>query len=124
MTWPGPDGTTVQLEALVIPLTDIRGGMLGASISFLDLTEWLHLRGELERANQELQTAYEELQSTNEELRTLNDQLEQRCRVTLKSLRGSRGEAKVLLLMEESPRAEYTAAEAGDPGNRGDAASV
>jgi two-component system CheB/CheR fusion protein len=50
--------------------------MIGASVSFLDVTAFKRLQRELEQANQELETAYEELQSTNEELETTNEELQ------------------------------------------------
>ena len=64
------------LEVNVNPLQDGKGSLLGASISFLDLTHAQQLRSELQRANQELETAYEELQSANEELETTNEELQ------------------------------------------------
>ena len=64
------------LEVQVTPLFDHGGGLLGASICFLDLTLPHQLKTELERANQELETAYEELQSANEELETTNEELQ------------------------------------------------
>ncbi len=50
--------------------------LLGASIAFVDLTQAIQLRGDLERTHQELETAYEELQSANEELETTNEELQ------------------------------------------------
>jgi two-component system CheB/CheR fusion protein len=62
-------------DVVVAPLI---GGerLLGASISFIDVSRHEELRTELESANQELQTAMEELQSTNEELETTNEELQ------------------------------------------------
>jgi two-component system, chemotaxis family, CheB/CheR fusion protein len=74
--WLAPNGETRYLEVSIVPLIDERGGMLGVSISFADLTPQRQLRTELERANQELETAYEELQSANEELETTNEELQ------------------------------------------------
>ncbi len=76
ITWPGEPGKTLHLELRVTPVTDERDALLGASISFADLTEAKLLKQELERAHQDLETAYEELQSTNEELETTNEELQ------------------------------------------------
>ena len=73
--WRGPGGEVRYLEIQVIPLLDSTG-MLGTSLSFLDLTQARQLRNDLERVNQELETAYEELQSANEELETTNEELQ------------------------------------------------
>ena len=69
-------GEVRQLEIQLTPLQDGKGALLGASISFGDLTHSQQLRSELQRANQELETAYEELQSANEELETTNEELQ------------------------------------------------
>ncbi|HZF10586.1 MAG TPA: CheR family methyltransferase [Thermoanaerobaculia bacterium] len=76
VVWREEDGQTLQLELLVLPVTDETGGLLGASVSFPDHTQAKALRKELERASQELETAYEELQSANEELETTNEELQ------------------------------------------------
>jgi len=72
--WRGT-GEVRYLEIQVTPLLDSTG-VLGTSISFLDLTQARQLRNDLERVNQELETAYEELQSANEELETTNEELQ------------------------------------------------
>ncbi|MEA2603023.1 MAG: two-component system, chemotaxis family, CheB/CheR fusion protein [Acidobacteriota bacterium] len=64
------------LEIHILPLTDGAGALLGASVSFLDMTLQHQLHADLGRANQELETAYEELQSSNEELETTNEELQ------------------------------------------------
>jgi len=64
------------LEIQIAPLLDGAGGVLGTSISFLDLTVQHQLHTEVERAHQELETANEELQSSNEELETTNEELQ------------------------------------------------
>jgi two-component system, chemotaxis family, CheB/CheR fusion protein len=77
LEWRGVGGTAArQLEVQIFPLIDSRAEVLGASISFLDLTHTHQLRIDLERANQDLETAYEELQSANEELETTNEELQ------------------------------------------------
>ena len=59
-----------------MPLMDGSGAVMGAAISFADISAAKRLQRELEHANQELETAYEELQSTNEELETTNEELQ------------------------------------------------
>jgi two-component system CheB/CheR fusion protein len=70
----GPDPVYVDVQ--VVPLVDHTGEVLGASISFTDVTRARQLRIEVENANRQLETAYEELQSTNEELETTNEELQ------------------------------------------------
>jgi two-component system, chemotaxis family, CheB/CheR fusion protein len=60
----------------VTPLVAANNGLLGVSVTFLDVTDFHRLRDELEQANRQLETAYEELQSTNEELETTNEELQ------------------------------------------------
>ncbi|MBV9823039.1 MAG: PAS domain-containing protein [Actinobacteria bacterium] len=70
----GPE--PVYVDVHVVPLVDHTGEVLGASISFTDVTRARQLRVEVETANRQLETAYEELQSTNEELETTNEELQ------------------------------------------------
>jgi two-component system CheB/CheR fusion protein len=74
--WSGSVGEAGFLEIHVVPLIDGSGTLLGASITFLDMTSTKRLRDELQSSNRELETAYEELQSTNEELETTNEELQ------------------------------------------------
>jgi two-component system CheB/CheR fusion protein len=76
--WHAPGGETRWLDVQVVPLIDNSGAVLGASVTFADVSAAKRLQRELEHANQELETAYEELQSTNEELETTNEELQQR----------------------------------------------
>jgi two-component system CheB/CheR fusion protein len=65
------------LDVHVVPLLTPRAKtVVGASISFIDVTAAKRLQHELEHTNRELETAYEELQSTNEELETTNEELQ------------------------------------------------
>jgi two-component system, chemotaxis family, CheB/CheR fusion protein len=64
------------LDIVVIPLFDTDRSLLGARISFQDVTPLKSLQDELTHSKQELETAYEELQSTNEELETTNEELQ------------------------------------------------
>jgi two-component system, chemotaxis family, CheB/CheR fusion protein len=74
--WTGPGGQVVFLELTVIPLLDLGGVPLGASVQFTDVSRQRRLQEEVQRASQELETALEELQSTNEELETTNEELQ------------------------------------------------
>ena len=75
--WRGPgEAEERRFEIQVVPLIDAGETIVGASLSYVDLTQAYRLRTDLERANQELETAYEELQSANEELETTNEELQ------------------------------------------------
>jgi two-component system CheB/CheR fusion protein len=62
-------------DVVVVPLVE-QGSVIGASISFNDVTVAKRLQEDLQRSKEELETAYEELQSTNEELETTNEELQ------------------------------------------------
>ncbi|MEA2306605.1 MAG: two-component system, chemotaxis family, CheB/CheR fusion protein, partial [Solirubrobacteraceae bacterium] len=68
-------GEDLDLEVHVDPLLDGRT-VLGAAISFFDVTGLRRLRDELDGSRVELENAYEELQSTVEELETTNEELQ------------------------------------------------
>jgi len=70
----GPDPSFVDIQ--IAPLLDAGRTVMGASISFTDVTSFRQLRIEVEGANRQLEVAYEELQSTNEELETTNEELQ------------------------------------------------
>jgi two-component system, chemotaxis family, CheB/CheR fusion protein len=75
--WPSLAGDARWFDVHVVPLVDGFGGdVLGASVSFNDVTIAKRLQAELESVNLALETAYEELQSTNEELETTNEELQ------------------------------------------------
>lgn len=74
--WTTSSGDIHSLEIQVSPLLDGNAALLGASISFTDVSRYKRLQEELEHSNQELETAYEEVQSTNEELETTNEELQ------------------------------------------------
>ena len=75
--WGTLNGEGRWLDIHVFPLVDPRdGGLLGAGVSFNDVSAAKRLQRDLEHANQSLETAYEELQSTNEELETTNEELQ------------------------------------------------
>jgi two-component system, chemotaxis family, CheB/CheR fusion protein len=73
--WPTRGGEVTHLEVQVVPLADA-DQVLGASVSFVDITRSRRYKEELEHANQGLEDAYAELQSTNEELETTNEELQ------------------------------------------------
>jgi two-component system CheB/CheR fusion protein len=75
--WPSLAGDSRWFDVHVVPLVDGHAGdVLGASVSFNDVSTAKRLQSELENANRALETAYEELQSTHEELETTNDELQ------------------------------------------------
>jgi two-component system CheB/CheR fusion protein len=76
VTFVTQGGVSLDIAIDLSPLLDPSGSLLGASISFLDVTQRKRLQLELEHSNQELETALEELQSTNEELETTNEELQ------------------------------------------------
>ncbi len=76
VNWATMSGDMRILSIHITPLLDGTNTMMGASVTFADITTYKRLQEELEQANQELETAYEELQSTNEELETTNEELQ------------------------------------------------
>jgi two-component system, chemotaxis family, CheB/CheR fusion protein len=70
------NGEAQYFDVEVMPLVDSDATLLGASVTFVDVTGSNRLYRELERSKQELETASEELQSTNEELETTNEELQ------------------------------------------------
>jgi len=73
--WPAPGREQRHFEVQVLPLTAPAGEIIGAAVSFVDLTQARQLQAELARAHERLEAAYEELQSANEELETTNEEL-------------------------------------------------
>ena len=74
--WVNRSGTTHVHDVVVSPLMDTNGNLMGAAVSFVDVTRYRRLQEELEKSRQDLETAYEELQSTIEELETTNEELQ------------------------------------------------
>jgi two-component system, chemotaxis family, CheB/CheR fusion protein len=72
----GANGEIQYFDVAVVPLLEKGPALLGASISFTDVSGYNRVYRELERSKQELETASEELQSTNEELETTNEELQ------------------------------------------------
>jgi two-component system CheB/CheR fusion protein len=73
--YPRARGGAQFRDVVVVPLVD-QGSVIGASVSFSDVTMAKRLQEDLQRSKEELETAYEELQSTNEELETTNEELQ------------------------------------------------
>jgi two-component system CheB/CheR fusion protein len=76
VAWGDPGAGERFIDVHVSPLPDGNGRILGAAVTFTDVTQQRRLQSDLERTNQELETAYEELQSTFEELETTNEELQ------------------------------------------------
>ena len=74
--WNIAEGETRYLNVQIMPLTSTAGNLVGASITFHDVTRHKELEEEVRVSKQELATAYEEVQSTNEELETTNEELQ------------------------------------------------
>ncbi len=74
--YEAPDGAPLDLEVWVLPLFDEHEKVLGAAVTFADVSSTLQLRESFRHVHEELETAYEELQSTNEELVTSNEELQ------------------------------------------------
>jgi two-component system CheB/CheR fusion protein len=74
--WTLSSGELQYFDVQLTPLFDMNGDLLGAAITFNDVSRSKRLQQELEHSNQELEMAYEELQSTNEELETTNEELQ------------------------------------------------
>ncbi len=74
--WKSPGADDCHLEVRVAPLAAPGGELLGASVSYFDVTAYSRLQNQLERSRRDLETAYEELQSTVEELETTNEELQ------------------------------------------------
>jgi two-component system CheB/CheR fusion protein len=73
--WRAPGHEERHFEVQILPLAEPAGAIIGAAVSFVDLTQPRQLRAELDRAHERLEAAYEELQSANEELETTNEEL-------------------------------------------------
>ncbi len=71
---PGPDARYVDVQ--IAPLVASTGELVGAGITFTEVTRYRRLQQALEDSKREIETAYEELQSTNEELETTNEELQ------------------------------------------------
>jgi two-component system CheB/CheR fusion protein len=64
------------VDVQVVPLVSATGEVVGAGITFTDVTRYQRLQQALSESKREAETAYEELQSTVEELETTNEELQ------------------------------------------------
>jgi len=83
IAWRGAGADELTLEVDVTPVETAGAALLGASITFADVTAQAELhrlhsqsKRQLESASEELQSAVEELETTNEELQSTNEELE------------------------------------------------
>jgi len=74
--WPNPEENLRYMDVEVLPLQDTAAVLLGAMLTFTDVTAVRRLQEAVQQSHRELETAYEELQSTNEELETTNEELQ------------------------------------------------
>jgi two-component system, chemotaxis family, CheB/CheR fusion protein len=73
----GPGREAIRTyDVEITPLQANGAQVLGASITFDDVTELAHLTDRVNDSKRQLETAYEELQSTVEELETTNEELQ------------------------------------------------
>jgi two-component system CheB/CheR fusion protein len=73
--WLSSTSQDRQLDVRILPLsTD--GDIVGASVSYVDVSEMHAIEDQLATARHDLETAHEELQSTVEELETTNEELQ------------------------------------------------
>jgi two-component system CheB/CheR fusion protein len=64
------------VDVQIAPLIAVTGAVVGAGITFTEVTRYRRLQQALEDSKHEMETAYEELQSTVEELETTNEELQ------------------------------------------------
>jgi two-component system CheB/CheR fusion protein len=103
------DGSIRRYDVEIAPIVGDGNKALGTSITFTDVTDFLRLRGDLERSKQDVETAYEELQSSNEELETTNEELQsavEELETTNEELQSSNEELETMNEELESTNAE------------------
>ena len=64
------------VDVQIAPLLASTGAVVGAGVTFTEVTRYRRLQQALEESKREVETAYEELQSTVEELETTNEELQ------------------------------------------------
>jgi two-component system, chemotaxis family, CheB/CheR fusion protein len=69
-------GSVRFIDVQVAPLIASSGDVVGAGVTFTEVTRYRRLQEALQDSKREAETAYEELQSTNEELETTNEELQ------------------------------------------------
>jgi two-component system CheB/CheR fusion protein len=75
VAWRTADETR-YLDVQVAPLNSTTGELVGAGITFVDVTRYRRLQLALQEARRDAETAGEELQATVEELETTNEELQ------------------------------------------------
>jgi two-component system CheB/CheR fusion protein len=60
----------------IIPISDANGKLLGANLTFIDITRCIFLENQLQCLNSQLAKVTQELQDTKEQLHTTNIKLE------------------------------------------------
>ena len=70
------DGSLGVFDVHVAPLNDDDGSLVGMAINFVDVSNQVEMRRDLDRLRQELQSSREELETTNEELQSTVEELE------------------------------------------------
>jgi two-component system, chemotaxis family, CheB/CheR fusion protein len=70
------DGSVGVFDIHVAPLVDDDGSVVGSAVNFVDVTQAVQLRSELDRLTHELQSGREELETTSEELQSTVEELE------------------------------------------------
>jgi two-component system, chemotaxis family, CheB/CheR fusion protein len=74
--WARPGEAPRVLHVTVVPVIGGGDTVLGASVTFEDVTAFTRLNADHTESRRQLETAYEELQSTVEELETTNEELQ------------------------------------------------
>src|SRR5262245_17661054 len=69
-------GSVRYIDVQVAPLIATSGDVVGAGVTFTEVTRYRRLQEALQDSKSEAETAFEELQSTNEELETTNEELQ------------------------------------------------
>jgi two-component system, chemotaxis family, CheB/CheR fusion protein len=107
--FPLGEGEPKMFDIHFTPLIDEDGSVVGASVSFIDVTDLTQARADLERTKQNVEMAYEELQSSNEELETTNEELQstiEELETTNEELESSNAELETMNEELESTNAE------------------
>jgi len=74
--WQHPSGDQRVMDVQLTPLVSGDGTLVGAGISFIDITRYKRLQQAVEQSKRDVEVAYEELQSTVEALETTNEELQ------------------------------------------------
>jgi two-component system, chemotaxis family, CheB/CheR fusion protein len=69
-------GSVRYVDVQVAPLIASSGDVVGAGVTFTEVTRYRRLQEALQDSKRDAETAYEERQSTNEELETTNEELQ------------------------------------------------